>query len=452
MLELYGRPLNLRKLVMLIILLAAIAAAGGIFLPSSIVRLFVLGVAALPVIAYLFDKPELIFYIFTFVTFSNIDIYAPIPIFRFLIIFLLASIVVAIVLGRKVVFHSAYFALLVVAFLILVFQSLAVARHLDISFDRLQQFVKLLLYLVLTVQFVSNRRGLRVFLLVVAAAIVVSNILPTFVPPPERYAGPSLLGTQGVFRFEGLFFEPNMIAFLQVFFIPFYIFLVMMYRKSFIGVVLLAGALILSLVAMVISFSRGSFVSLAFLLLLLMYVERRNRVVITIGLALIVLGIMLVPATYFARIGSLYEAVSGSSRDLPIYSRLETSKIALKMGIQHPLSGVGLDNFLPRAAFYTALPYAVHNAFLQVFSEVGVFALGVLIAIICHNIRIIKDLMSRVSDGEASQLGRILMVQHFAVLLNSMFIPVAYVDILWYTLIFPTLAHYAYRPVISIEK
>jgi O-antigen ligase len=437
---------------MLIIPLAAIVAAGGIFLPAGLVRLLIMGIVALPVLAYLFDKPQLVFYIFTFIVFSNIDTYARFPMFRWISVFLLASLLVAIVLGRRIVVHNAHFTALVAAFFILVFQSLAVARHLDVALGRIDQFAKILLYLVLTVQFVTNRRELRIFLLIVAMAIAVNILSPFIIPPPAHYAGPSLLGTQGVFRFEGLLFEPNTIAFLQIFFIPFYIFLMTVYRKSFVGLALLAGALVLSVVAVVMSFSRGSFVSLVFLIFLLLYLERRNRAIVTIGFILIVLGIVLAPASYLARIGSLFDAVSASSQDLPIYSRLETSKVALKMGIEHPFLGIGLDNFMQRATFYMALPYTVHNAFLQIFSEVGAFALVVFIAIVCHNMRIIKDLMKRDEDGEALQLGRLLLLQQLSVLLNSMFIPVAYVDILWYSLMFPTLAHYAYRPMTVIEK
>lgn len=431
---------------MFVLPLAAVIAAALVFLPAGLTRLAILAIGALPVLAYLFDNPRLIFYLFTFIMFSNVDIYAPVPLFQLVGYFLVVSFAVAVVGGRKLVRPGAYFTVLVIAFLLLVVQSLVAARNLDAALYRIDQFVKLLLYMFLTVQFVTERREFRVFVVILVIAVVVNNLFPFMVPPPKTYAGPSLLGAQYAFRFEGLLFEPNAIGFLQVFLVPMYFFLMAAYRKPFIAPAFLIGTLLLSVMVLLMSYSRGAFVSFVFLILLLLYLERRNRTVVTIAFILIVLGIVLVPSTYYVRIASTFDFASQSYQDFPIYSRLETSKIALQIGFEHLFLGIGIDNFLHVSNFYTALPYVVHNAFLQIFSELGIFALGIIIAIICHNMRIIRDLMSRGGDGEASQLGRMLLLQHLAVLLNAMFIPAAYADVLWYTFLFPTLAYHAYRP------
>ena len=70
--------------------------------------------------------------------------------------------------------------------------------------------------------------------------------------------------------------------------------------------------------------------------------------------------------------------------------------------------------------------------------------LTIFIAIIVYNVRVIRSLMRQDNDPEAAQLGRILLIQHLAVLVNSMFVPISYQTVLWFTLAFPSMARYAY--------
>jgi O-antigen ligase len=120
-------------------------------------------------------------------------------------------------------------------------------------------------------------------------------------------------------------------------------------------------------------------------------------------------------------------------------------KVALKLGFDNPVFGVGISHFLYHAAAYVPYSLDVHNVFLLIFSEVGLPALAVFVAIICYNFRLIGRLMKRKSSPEASQLGRILLVQQVGVIVNTMFIPVAYEVILWITLALPSIAVYAFR-------
>jgi len=443
--ELYGRPIDARKLAVVIVLLCVILIAALLFLPMGLVRLLLMGAFSLPILLFLFDRPEVVFYIFTFVVFSNVDVYSPIPVFQSITVFMVVTLALALVRGRELAIPDTRFTLLIVAFVLLAFQSIAVARDLGSALHLFEELIKLIVPLVITLQFVHDRGQFRIFLIVMVAAISVNNLLPLFVSVPEVYAGPALIGSQGVFRYQGLIFEPNAIAFLQIFFIPLYLFLTGVYRKPFIARWVFVGVLLVSLAVIVMSFSRGSFIAFALLFLLFLYSERRNKTILFTGSVLIVIAVSLVPPSYIVRVRSIINALSNPSTDYPIYTRLVTSRVALHLGAENPITGVGIGNFLYHAPHYTSFPLVVHNVPLLIFSELGVLAFGVFVAMIVVNVKMLLKLAGRRDDREASFLGRMLLLQHAAVLVNAMFIPALYDHSFWYMLAMPSFAAFAYR-------
>ena len=441
----HGRNVGFWRLAALFAVPAALLVAAWLLLPASLLKLAILSLIALPLAFYLIDKPELAFYIFTVIIFSNIDVYSPVAIFQTYAIFMLVTLALAVVRGRELVVPDARFIFLLAAFILLAFQSMAVARDLGTAVHIFGKFMKVIFCVVITSQFVRDRRELKVFLLVVAAAVLVSNLLPLVLPVPEGRGGPALIGEQGVFRFTGLILEPNTVAFLQIFCIPFYLFLAGVYRKPFAARWVFIGALLVSLGVIVMSFSRGSLITFVLLFLLFLYSERRKRAVPILGILIVVIGILLVPSSYFVRIGTIYEALSNPSTDYPIYTRLVTSKVALQLAARYPVTGVGIGNYMHHAPHYTSFPLVVHNVPLLIFSELGVLALGVFIAMIVVNVRILSGLAKRRDDREAALLGRMLLLQHAAILVNSLFIPSMYEHAFWYTLALPAFAAVAYR-------
>jgi len=441
----FGRDTGFWRLAAACCILIALPVAAWIVLPGSLARLALLGLFALPIAFFLLDRPEIVFYLFTFVIFSNVDVYAPVPVFQSFAVFMIATLALAVVRGRELVLVDGRFIVLLCAFMLLAFQSLGAARDLGNAFHLFVKLAKVILCLLITTQFVGGRRRFRAFLVVIVAAVVANNLLPLVVPVPESYAEPSLIGSQGVIRYQGLILEPNAVAFLQVFCIPFYLFLAGFYRRPRIARWILAGALIVSLIVIVMSFSRGSLVAFALLLLLLLYSERRNKVLMISGLSIIVLIVIFVPSTYIVRARSILDALSNPASDYPIYTRLVTSGVALRLGAENLLTGVGLGNFLYHSAYYASFPFTVHNVPLLIFSEIGLLALGLFVAMIVLNVRILRGLAGRRNDGEARLLGRMLLLQQAAVLVNALFLPAIYDHAFWYTLALPALAAFAYR-------
>ena len=444
-LELYGQAVDLKRFLLFVAApLACCAVAAAIFLPA-IFTLALMLVFALPFIFLCIDRPVIIFYLVILILFSNLDVYAPFRLYRYLVIFLLASLALAVANGRRIVTHSPSLITLIVAFAILAFQSLSIAHEYRLAAGKLGQLYKVLVAVAIVAQFTRDRKEFRRFLLVMAAGILLSGYLPFIVHPPGRFASLSMLWSQGIVRYEGFVFEPNTFALFQLFLIPVLVFFVGSYRKLRVAPLFFAFLILASIGVLALSFSRGGYFGLACLLVTLVVVERRNKPVLLFAISLVAAGIIMIPGVYWERIASVINFATKRSGDFAIYTRLETMRVAIRLGLAHPLLGVGIDNFLPRAAYFIPHGLTVHNLILQIFSELGLVALLLFAGIVVCNFRIIRRMMRNVDDPEVAQIGRALLIQHIAMLAASLFVPVLYEMIIWFMLALPAVAEYAYR-------
>ncbi|MDD4857823.1 MAG: O-antigen ligase family protein [Candidatus Krumholzibacteria bacterium] len=440
-----GEAINAKRLLLFVVVpLACLAVAATIFLPSGLIRLAVMLTLVLPIAFLFLDRPSIVFYILILILFSNLDVYAPFRLYRYVIIFVFASFALALASGRRVVTHHPLMIALLGAFTIIAFQSISVARDYDLAVRKMGWFVKMLVALAIMTQFTRDRSEFRKFLLVLAAGILLSDFLPFVVRPPAQLRSLSLLWGQGVVRYGGFIYEPNVFAMCQLFLIPILMFFVGAYRKPAIGLFLVAS-IIASIGVLTLSFSRGGFVGLICLLLTLIVVERKNRAILFLGLVLIVVGIIAVPDVYWERVGSLFDFAAKRTDDFAISTRVETIRAAFRLGLENPLLGVGIDNFMGRSQYLIPFTLTVHNAFMQIFAELGLIAFAVFIGMIAYNVIIIRRLMARRDDPEAALLGRALCMQQVAMLVNSFFIPVAYEMVFWFMLVMPAIGEYAYR-------
>lgn len=444
-LELFGQTVNARRLVLLVVLpLVCVVALAIVVLPQSLVGLALTLLLAVPVAFVLIDRPGLVFYVLVIILFSNLDIYAPFRLYRFVVVFTIVSFALAITNGRRIVSHHPLVITLVAAFAIIAFQSLSVAREYDMGVRKLVALLKVLVVLWIVMQFVGNRRELRRFLLVLAAGILMADFLPFIVHPPARFGSFSMLWNRGVVRYEGFVFEPNTFAMFQIFLIPILVFFAGTVQKSRIARLLFLVSTLASISVLILSFSRGGFVGLVCLVVTLLIVERSNKPLFFSGVALLTAGILVIPGVYWDRVRSLFDFASRGTSDVAIMTRIETMRAAFKLGISNPFLGVGIDNFMSRAARFNPFPLTVHNTPLQILSELGIIALAVFIGIVACNIAIIRRMMARRDNPEAARLGRALLMQHVAMLATTMFLPGAYEMIFWFMLALPSMAEYAY--------
>ena len=450
--ELYGKGIDLKRFILFVAApLACCAVAAAAFLPAGIVQGVLMLLFALPFIFLCVDRPAIVFSLVILILFSNLGIYAPFRLYLYLVIFLLASFLIAVANGRRVVAHHPGLIAIAFAFAILAFQSLSVAHEYGLAARKLGSLFKVLVAVGIVAQFVRDRREFRRLLLILAAGILLSGFLPLVVHPPGSHASMSMLWDKGIVRYEGFVFEPNTFALFQIFLIPVLLFCAGAYRKPRIARPFFASMILASIALLALSFSRGGFVGLACLLVTFIVVERRNKPLFLFGLLFVAATIVLIPGVYWERIGSVLDFATRRSGDFAIWTRLKTMHAALQLGLSHPLLGVGIDNFLPRAAYYFPVELTVHNIFLQIFSELGFVALSLFIGIIIGNFRIIRRMMKNGDDPEIARIGRALFMQHIAMLASSVFLPTAYEMIIWFMLALPAIAEHAYRSESRVE-
>ncbi len=452
--EIFGEPVHRGRLALVVIVLVVFAAVALVLLPRGLVRLIIVGIFLLPILMILFDHPKWSFYFLLTLLFSNIFIFFHFPLVRMSALLLIASWGVAVLMGRKIIIHDRRLFFLAAAFFLFSFQSMIFARDIGSSIFRMDYFLSTLISLFLIVQFSRSRDEFFMVLLVLSLGSLISNFLPFLVPPPEKYADLSLIWGQALLRYEGYLREPNMFAFSLTFLIPILFILFVRLRRPWFARPVIAVVTAGTVFVMVLSFSRGAFVALTAMFLTLLIVERRNKSVLFTGLAMMAVGALLAPPVYWERIASLVEIGNSMTEDTAILSRIYTMKIAVILGIRHPLFGIGIENFLFHAARYTSFPNFVHNSILQVFSDLGIPALIVYLWIMTYTLRVTRGLMNLKEDPEAAQIGRLLFVQQVGVFVNSMFIPVAHHMILWLTMLLPTIAWYACtgRQFIPLKK
>lgn len=441
--ELYGKTVDAKRFVLLVAApLACCVVAAAVFLPA-VLQLGLMLLLALPFVLFGLDRPAIVFYLVVLVLFSNLDVYAPVHFYRYLVLFLLAALALAVAGGRRIVTHHPHLIAIAAALMIIVFQSLSVASDYGRAAHGMGSFFKVLFAVAIVAQFTTDRTGFRRFLLVLAAGILLSAYLPFIVHPPSRYASLSMIWNRGIVRYEGFVFEPNTFALYQLFLLPVLVFFAGVYRKPRITIALIAVLILGTIGNLALSFSRGGFVGLACLLVSLIVIERKNKPFFFFGLGLVAASVVVIPGVYWERIGSVFDFATQKAGDYAIYTRIATSRTALRLGLEHPLLGVGMDSFLPSAAYFIPFSLAVHNVFLQLFADLGAVALSLFVAIIACNGRIIARLM-RSADLETARIGRALLLQHVAVFASAIFMPVAYEMMVWFTLALPAIAEHAY--------
>ncbi|HSG27320.1 MAG TPA: O-antigen ligase family protein [Candidatus Krumholzibacterium sp.] len=438
------RPLARGKLAFYLVILIAASTASVIFLPRGLIRLAFAGIFILPAALLLFDRPRWILYILLGLIFSCVYVFFDFPLVRLTSIFMAAAWAYMAVSERRVIVHDPVMAVLTTAFLLCAFQSMIFARDIASSLFRLDGFIKNLVYIFLIMQFCRTRGDLLRIFIAISAASMISNFMPFFVPPPDNQSSLSLIWNEGIYRYEGYLREANMFAFSIIFLLPILLFLFARLKRPRFVRFLIAAATAGTVFVLVLSFSRGGFVALAFMLLALLFVERRNKAVVITGLAMVAVAAVMAPAAYWSRIGSLAEIGNRMTEDTAILSRLYTMKIAVMLGLRNPLFGIGIENFLFHVARFIPLPNVVHNSFLQVFSDLGFPGLIVFVWMLVYNLRVTLSLMRSREDHEKALLGRILLVQQVAVIVNTLFLPVAYYIFTWFTMAIPTAVKYAY--------
>jgi len=187
------------------------------------------------------------------------------------------------------------------------------------------------------------------------------------------------ISVEGVRRISGVYPHPNALALFIERPAVFATVLGLAYRRA--AVIWLAPAAVMGVV-LLFTYSRGAMLAVAASVILTLLLSGRRRLGIGLALAFLIGGVAIA-ATASARILNLFSGGSGSLR-------LDLWRSALAMIRDHPVFGIGLDQFLyvytPRyvrpAAWSERFTSHPHDIILDLWLSLGILGLVVAVAFI----------------------------------------------------------------------
>ncbi len=275
----------------------------------------------------------------------------------------------------------------------LMFLSIPVALDPAASFSGFTDvFLKVLLIFLLIINTVSSFRRLQLMLeaTVLSGAFVAVATLFDFARGKNLAEGFRAAGAVG-----GIFGNPNDLALAMNVLIPLAVGLVFSRPNPF-SKLLYLGCAGLFVATVVVTYSRAGFVTLTIAgAFLLVQVGRRYPIAWALG-ALGTVGIFAAsPGTFFQRVFTIFDASGGNlSAADSATTRWELIKRSIEVMGANPFRwtlGVGIDNF----HIVSHHEYVNHNAYLQVFNEVGLPALILYILFLASVLRIAARVIKR---------------------------------------------------------
>ncbi len=262
--------------------------------------------------------------------------------------------------------------------------------------DDKEFFIFLLIPIFLLI--LNSRKRLEYSLLTVLASALVSSLTGIFITLKEGISLDHRLRglTSHWMTYSGL---------LMMVFIFFFVYL--FYREKRNRKIIIAASLIIILASILLSLTRSMWIGIfAALGIFIVYYKPK---ILYLAVPAVIILILVMPPSVKSRIVSIFDPEDATNKD-----RLYMVTTAINIFKAHPLTGVGPDNVKSVYAQYKPAeaeqsnPH-LHNNFLQVLAERGIFALVCLIAaFVSIFIQLIKKMRTplHTSPGETNGLMR----------------------------------------------
>lgn len=205
----------------------------------------------------------------------------------------------------------------------------------------------------------------------------------------------NIVGETNDYRLSGPVGDPNFFAQVMVVLVLIGVerFL---HDKNLLAKILAAACAIMSAFTVIFTFSRGSTLALALSLIIFFFIYRLKPLQLIVILVLGIIVLLFAPPTFVERIFSIRDILPSSNgqidltSDRAIQGRASESLTAWSMLMEHPFTGVGLNNFTTLYQEYakslglapSAQARSPHNLYLEVAAETGVIGLIVFLLMV----------------------------------------------------------------------
>jgi putative inorganic carbon (hco3(-)) transporter len=301
-------------------------------------------------------------------------------------------------------------ALLVGAYGIIVFTSLLYAANFDKAANAVSDFLKDGIITVLIVLLLQSGPLFRkvIWALVLAGAFLgaisliqyltgsYDNLYFGFAQAPYL----NIAGETSGNRLSGPIGDPNFYAQIMVVLVPLAFFR-MMDEKNLLLKILAAFSLGLISLTVMLTFSRGAFIALGLVAVFYLFYRKPRFVELLLLLVVMIIIVQFIPTTYLERISSITDIFQGKQASTDVSFRGRTSELtaAWNMFVDHPLFGVGVQNY---SVFYQQYSRRIgldprieardpHNLYLQVAAETGISGMLVFGIVLWTIFRCIND-------------------------------------------------------------
>lgn len=244
-------------------------------------------------------------------------------------------------------------------------------------------------------------------------------------------------------RLSGPIGDPNFYAQIMVVLIPLAFFR-MMDEKKILLKVLAAFSLGMITLTVILTFSRGAVVSLGLVAIFYLLYRKPRMVEMLILIFVGIIMLQFIPSTYLERITSITDILRGTQRSGDASMRGRTSELtaAWYMFIDHPLFGVGVQNY---SVFYQRYSRRIgldprieardpHNLFLQIAAETGISGMlvfGILLWTIFRCINDSWNILRKADHKEYADMVFSFGLSFVGYLSAALFIHAAYPRYFW---------------------
>jgi len=234
-------------------------------------------------------------------------------------------------------------------------------------------YVKIILIFALMVTTLTSPKRLRqlTWLMILASGYLAARGVLDYARGVNLTEGDRLKGAVG-----GIFENPNDLALNLVTFLAPTIFIIILERRP-LRRLIAAGCAVLMLAAIVATKSRGGFLGLSAMLLVIAYYTIKVKPQwIFAGILGVVLAVPALPQRFWDRMDSIANAENDATGSRE--ARLRLMQQALQVFSENPLTGIGagqFENYKGPGAIEQNR--ATHNVWLQVAAETGIFGLAI---------------------------------------------------------------------------
>jgi putative inorganic carbon (HCO3(-)) transporter len=456
-----------RKRMLLILALAGVSVGLGFLGAQGQQQLIIGATAGMLLLLMMLRWPRVATVVLLFVMFLNIPVvlirYQNVPSFvaQVVPLVLILPLTSYLLFRREGLIFDRGFALMF-GFLGVQAVSTLFAYDMDVALNTVTQYVieGMVLYFLL-VNVIRDEQVLRqsIWAMILAAAIMSAIVLHQELTHNYKdvYGGfaqriGSFEQTADVWQVRpaGPIGEPNYFAQILLIAVPLGLFRFSS-ERSLVLRILALGCTVLSIIGVVVTYSRGAAVALLLVGLAIAYLWKIKPHYLVIGLIGMVLLVGIVAPNYVNRVMSIGDAQGfvsqdgGKPKDKSLRGRAAENLAAIAVFLDYPLLGAGPGNFLKLYSFYAEdTGYFIdhgtgtderpaHNLYLNIAADVGICGLVAFLAIVGVQISRLLSLRARHPDqgSEIVGLATSTLLSLLAYLFAGLFLSLAYQRYFW---------------------